>query len=98
MAKYREYGDKSRVIEATTFDELVQHGRDNGGNIVNGMPWSFDFKGYHVTHENDQLYLICKGATTLRLTREDVLETHPDGHLSVCSWGAFDRLYERHDG
>ena len=39
MAKFQK---KPVEVEAITFDELVQHGREVGGNIVNGMPWSFD--------------------------------------------------------
>jgi hypothetical protein len=37
---------------------LVQHGRDSGANIVGGMPWSFNYNGHPVTHENNQKYLI----------------------------------------
>lgn len=42
----------------TSFDELVQHGLNNGANVVNGMPWSWKVNGYSVTHENDNVYLI----------------------------------------
>lgn len=45
-------------VEAITFDELVQHGRDNGANIVNGMPWSFQWQNMPVSHENDNCYII----------------------------------------
>lgn len=31
-----------------TFDEFVQYGRDNGANIVGGMPWSFTYNGHPV--------------------------------------------------
>ncbi len=41
-----------------SFDEFVEYGKANGGNIVNGMPWSFDYKGYTVSHENDDCYTI----------------------------------------
>ncbi len=67
-----------------TFDDFVQYGRDNGGNIVNGMPWSFTYKGRAVSHENDKCYLITliDGAgTTLRFTPDDTLCTSPTGVL-----------------
>jgi len=41
-----------------SFKELVQHGFDNGANIVNGMPWSWSINGKSITHENDNCYLI----------------------------------------
>lgn len=41
-----------------SFDEFIQHGRDNGANIVNGMPWSWKINGKAITHENDDRYLI----------------------------------------
>lgn len=47
----------SEVI-AVDFDALVAHGRANGANIVNGMPWSFRCMGLFVTHENDDCYLV----------------------------------------
>jgi hypothetical protein len=42
-----------------TFEQFIQYGIEAGGNIVNGMPWSFTFNGFPVTHETDDAYLIC---------------------------------------
>lgn len=80
-------------VEAITFDELVQHGRIHGANIVNGMPWSFDYQGWGVTHENDRLYLVCKGAATLRVTPDDMLVGQGDG-LVIYSRASFESLHE----
>lgn len=41
-----------------TFDELVKHGIENGANIVDGMPWSWEINGNPVSHENDNTYII----------------------------------------
>lgn len=49
---------ESAAPQRFTFDQFVQYGREHGANIVDGMPWSFHFFGYPVTHETDQLYLI----------------------------------------
>lgn len=59
-----------------TFDEFVQYGKDNGGNIVNGMPWHFTFHGFPVTHENDNHYLIClpREPHTLHFSRGENIE------------------------
>jgi len=43
MAKFTK---KPVEIEAITFDELVAYGKANGGNMVNGMPWSFEYNGH----------------------------------------------------
>lgn len=85
--------NKAVTVDAITFDELVQHGRDSGANIVNSMPWSFEYQGWHVTHENDQLYLVCNGATTLRVTPDDMLVGTGPG-LVTYSRAAFYSLYE----
>jgi hypothetical protein len=56
MAKYTS---KIMEVEAITFDELIAYGKENcGPHIVGGMPSSFDYKGYPVSHENDKRYLI----------------------------------------
>lgn len=57
------------MVEAIKFDELVQHGRDNGANIVNGMPLSFSYAGHAISHENDQRYLIPTLEGTMNMTR-----------------------------
>lgn len=48
MAKFRK---KPVVIEAMTLDELVQYGIDNGGNVVDALPWSFKIGDRPVTHD-----------------------------------------------
>lgn len=68
-------------MEAITFEELVQYGRDNGANIVNDMPWSFNYKGYPVTHENDSVYLVLTPSGTIRLNDDEVLITGNSGFV-----------------
>lgn len=68
----------SRENKTYTFDEFVEYGRQNGANIVGGMPWSFTFNGHAVTHENDDLYLIAgnepKVYPYMRFNRGELLE------------------------
>ena len=80
-------------VEAITFAELVQYGRDNGANIVNGMPWSFHYKGQPVSHENDSCYLV--GTIPLYFTPEDFLVTAENGGMSVRKSDEFLRRYTR---
>jgi hypothetical protein len=85
---------KPVVIEAISFDELVEYGRNNGANIVNGMPWSFQYQGHPITHENDQCYLIPTLEGTLRFTPDDVLITGIKGEIYPCKRDIFEATYE----
>lgn len=82
-------GDKAassaEFAETINFEDFIQYGRDNGANIVNGMPWSFQYKGRAVSHENDERYLISvpNSAVSLNFTPGDLLVAHADGSLSV---------------
>lgn len=83
------YQNKPIFVEALTFDELVEFGRQNGANIVNGMPWSFSFNGLPVTHENDNEYLV----SDYKMTRDDMLVWNGNG-LVVMNRAVFDKFYE----
>jgi len=76
-----KYRKKPVVIEAITFNDLIQHGRDTGANIVNGMPRSFEYAGQHITHENDECYLIPTLEGTMKLTLGDMLITGVKGEI-----------------
>jgi len=91
MAKYRK---KPVVIEALTFDELVQYGKDNGGNIVNDMPWSFEINGHPITHENDECYLITTLEGTHNMTPNDMLIVGIQGEIYPCKIDIFKATYE----
>jgi len=67
--------------EAITLDELIEHGKSHGANIVNGMPWSFEYKGHPVSHENDDCYIIGLPNGSLRLNRGDLLIMNDKGEL-----------------
>ena len=91
LMKYRE---KPVIIEAITFDELVEHGRNNGANIVNGMPWSWQYNGHPITHENDDCYLIPTLEGTMKMGRTDMLITGVKGEIYPCKREIFDATYE----
>ena len=91
MAQYRK---KPVVIEAITFDELVEYGNANGANIVNGMPWSFAYAGHQITHENDNCYLIPTLEGTMRFGRGDMLITGVKGEIYPCKPDIFAVTYE----
>lgn len=90
------YRRKPEEFEAITFDELVAHGIANpdGGSIINGMPWSFKYKGHPITHEDDGCYLVpASRGGTMRFTREDMLISDEKG-LYVCKRDIFEAVYE----
>lgn len=62
----------SKFVDLVAFDQLVEHGRETG-NIVEGMPWSFEFAGMQVTHETNDLYLLNGPGGTIRLSRGEKL-------------------------
>lgn len=96
MARYRK---KPVVIEAITFDELVEHGRaQEGVNIVNGMPWSFLYQGQPITHENDDCYLIPTLEGTMRFERGALLITGVKGEVYPCAADIFAATYEPVEG
>lgn len=64
-----------------TFDELVAHGIEVGANMVGGMPWSFEYRGHAVSHENDECYLVDVPGGTLRITPDDVIIVDSKGNL-----------------
>ena len=95
MAKFQK---KPVEVEAITFDELVQHGREVGGNIVNGMPWSFDYAGHPITHENYQCYLIPTLEGTMYMTPDDMLIIGIAGEIYPCKRDIFEASYDAVSG
>ena len=91
MAKYRK---KPVVIEAITFKEFVEYGKVNGGHIVNGMPWSFQYNGHPVTYENNECYLIPTLKGTHNFTPQDMLIIGVHGEIYPCKIDIFHETYE----
>ena len=83
---------KTVIIDKITFDELIEYGKNNGANIVDGMPWSFNYKGCPIIHENDTCYLALTLAGVKEFTPNDVLITSEGGDLKVLSVDEWDRI------
>jgi hypothetical protein len=91
LARYRK---KPVVIEAITFDQLVEHGISCGVSLNNGMPWSFSYGGQPVTHENDNQYLIPTLEGIMAFNRGDMLITGVKGEIYPCRADIFEATYE----
>jgi hypothetical protein len=93
--KYRnKYKENSEIIEAMTFQEVVDFGNEVSDNIVNGMPWSFEINGCPITHENDECYLLLSLEETIRFTPKDILIISFDGEIFTCDDDSFYKTYE----
>lgn len=93
MSKYRK---KPVVVEAITFDELVEHGRKHSSpaSWVRGMPWSFEYSGQPITHEDDDCYLIPTIEGTMKMMRGGMLITGVKGEIYPCKPEIFAATYE----
>lgn len=89
-----KFRKKPVVIEAITFDELVEYGKAYGANIVNGMPWSFQYQGQPITHENADCYLIPTLEGVMKFNRGDMLIIGVNGEIYPCKLDIFAKTYE----
>lgn len=88
------YRKKPVVVEAITFDEFVKYGLEHTTNIVDGMPWSFEYKGHSITHETNECYLIPTLEGTHLFTPNDMLITGVKGEIYPCKKHIFEQTYE----
>ena len=90
-----KFRKKPVVIEAVTFDSLVAYGLAHpSANIVNGVPWSFTYRGQPITHENDDCYLIPTLEGVMKFNRGDMLIIGVKGEIYPCKRDIFDATYE----
>ena len=87
MAKFKM---KPMIVEAMTFDELIQYGLTQTENVYNNMPWSFEYMGVPITHETDDCYII---GGTERFTKNHLL-VMKDNEISVVEKDAFELISE----
>lgn len=92
---------KPVVVEAITFDELVAYGlleskKSSANNVpvVRGMPWSFQYQGQPITHENDDTYIIPTLEGSMHFKRGDYLITGVKGEIYPIKKEIFDETYE----
>ena len=88
-----KFRKKPVVIEAITFEELVAHGIALGVQCHNGMPWSFEYQGQHITHENDHCYIIPTLEGSMKFNRGEMLITGVKGEIYPCKRDIFEATY-----
>lgn len=89
-----KYRKKPVIIEAITFEEFVEYGLEHSDNIVDGVPWSFEYAGHQVTHEINGGYIIPTLEGKLIFTSDDVLITGVKGEIYPCKKDIFEQTYE----
>ena len=94
MAKFKP--KKPITIEAITWDEFIEYGKKEVGkdNLINGMPWSFNYFEHSITHENDECYLIPTLEGTHNMTPKDMLITGVKGEIYPCKIDIFKVTYK----
>jgi len=98
---------KAVEVEFITFNEFVEYGhkfiKENPtkGNYGfhdkeykgDGLPWSFQYQGHPITHEDNKCYLVPTLEGTMRFTPEDVLITGVKGEIYPCKIDIFEATY-----
>jgi hypothetical protein len=80
--EYKKVTLRQQDVKIVTWTEFIEYGKKDNQHLVNGMPWSFVFFGYGVTHEHDALYLIqTKEGQTLRFKPDEVLLIREDNTM-----------------
>lgn len=87
MAKFKM---KPMIVEAITFDELMQYGLTQTENVYNNMPWLFEYMGVPIIHETDDCYII--GGTD-RFTKNHLLVIK-NNEISIVEKDAFELISE----
>lgn len=90
----RRYRKKPIIIEGYSFEEFVEYGKKTSINIVDGMPWSFEFLGHPVTHENNKCYIIPTLEGDHKFTPNDVLLVGIDGEIYPCKKTILEKTYD----
>lgn len=89
---------KPVVVEAITFQELIEFGKANCKILHNGIPWNFEYMGVSITHENDECYLIPTLEGVFDFTPKDMLITGVNGEIYPCKIEIFEKSYEPYLG
>lgn len=81
-------------VEFLTFDEVVELGKNQQDvNRSNGVPWTININGTHLTHDTDECYLGMFKGNPGRFTTDDVLVIGSEG-IYPCKKESFLSVWE----
>lgn len=89
---------KPEYVEALTFKEFAKYGIEHATNLVNGQPWSFDYKGLPITQENEWCYIIPTKEDNHYFMDSDILVTNGRGETFPVAISDFWKEYEPFEG
>lgn len=89
-----KYRKRAVVVEAITFEEFIEYGKNHAENLVEGMPWHFEYNGHPVSHDTDVSYAIPTLEGIMMFTPEDMLITGVNGEIYPCKKDIFNKTYE----
>jgi len=88
---------ESKPIEAFTFDEIIAYGKANPiANLIDGMPWCFNFKDRQIKYVNDKCYeiqIMKNSRRSIPFTPDDIIMVDED-KLYIYSAKSFNNVYE----
>ncbi len=87
---------KPVTIEYVTFEEFVEIGKNapDATKPYGEIAWSFTFKGYPITLENDECYIIPTLEGNHHFTPNDVLIVGVKGEIYPCKKDIFEMTYD----
>jgi hypothetical protein len=87
----KEYTTKPQQVSAYTFEEFVQYGIDTGAEVHDdGMPWSFNFYGVPITHENAERYIVSNSYFNMG----EMIVIGERGSIGIYSLSDFEDRYD----
>lgn len=89
------YRKKPVVVEAITFEEFVEYGKNHTFDIEDGSFGSFEYKGHPITYKTDKGYLIPTLEGLVEFTPDDMLITGANGEIYPCKIDIFEKTYEK---
>ncbi len=92
-----KYAPIRTVVDAITFEELIEYGRGYSegkwGGLPESMPFQFEYKGKVIVRESHNCYLIPDGIGG-KMWRGDMLVTNADGSFRIMHGPSFRQTYE----
>lgn len=88
-----KFRKKPIVIEAFTFEEVIEAGRETATATIEDHPAAFLFRGIQLSYAGNHTYSLVTPDGMVDFTPDDVLMVSPEGVVYPCSKDAFDLEY-----
>lgn len=89
-----KYCKRPVVVEAFTFEEVLNHAKFNNAPLLNNAPWCIQLAGHLISHETDDCYLIPTLEGVMKFTPGDMLIIGVKGEIYPCKADIFHLIYD----